>query len=526
MKPGKRFILALLLTLPLIAFVVHHYTCHSSDLHPTGFTVDENVLYMSYAHQYSDQQNFSPAYSNPFDGDPQSPKIYFQPVTLVLAAALKTGADPGLIFSLFGLLMAFCCIYMGLLIIEHLLPDLRHRVLISILFTWGGGLTALAGIGAAVYSGASLQSWSDAIYIADPANGWWGLNWGRTLFIPLEAFYHFLFLLNIYLLLKQRWKAAVLFGAFLSISHPFTGIEYLLIVSGWMGLERILLKNKNIPWWVLISHLLLIGLHAGYYLFFLNSYAAHRQLFSQYSAGWTYSFRVFIPAYLLTAILVFLAARVKKTLHGLLAIPHQRLFLCWAIIAFLLSKHEWFIKPMQPIHFTRGYIWAGLFLLGIPGLLWLIEYGKQTVTRRLLYFSFVILLLLDNTLWSANLFREKATVEWEGYITTDTKNVFAFLEKNSSPNDLLVGNARLVNYMANVYSSANSWLSHPYNTPRIAERQEQMNTYFASGIKPAEWNGRHILIVLDKREKLLPVIAPSLTSNKMFENNSYIIFTP
>jgi hypothetical protein len=117
-------------------------------------------------------------------------------------------------------------------------------------------------------------------------------------------------------------------------------------------------------------------------------------------------------------------------------------------------------------------------------------------------------------------------VEWEGYITTDTKNVFAFLEKNSSPNDLLVGNARLVNYMANVYSSANSWLSHPYNTPRIAERQEQMNTYFASGIKPAEWNGRHILIVLDKREKLLPVIAPSLTSNKMFENNSYIIFTP
>jgi hypothetical protein len=525
MTRGKRLILALLLSMPLIVFVVHHYTVHSNELHPTGFTTDENVLYMSYAHQYMDQEQFSPGYSNPFDGDPQSPKIYFQPATLLLAAILKAGADPGLSFSLFGLIMAFCCIYMGLLLIEHLLPHHPHRTLISILFTWGGGLTALAGIGAAIYSGQPLQQFSDAIYIADPANGWWGLNWGRSLFIPLEAFYHFLFLLNTWLLLKKKWKGAVIAAAFLSISHPFTGIEYLLIVTGWMGLEKIVFRNKDIPAWVLTGHLLLIVLHAGYYLVYLPRFSEHRQLFSQYSAGWTYSFRVFIPAYALVFAFCILALRVHKTAKAFLAIPYQRLFLCWAVIAFLLSKHEWFIQPMQPIHFTRGYPWAGLFLLGLPGLYWLIESAKKGMLRKLMLAGIIFLLLLDNSLWTANLYRNKAATEWEGHITEDTRSVFDFLHKNTNPNDLLTGNARLVNYMANVYCAANSWVSHPYNTPLRQERLELMNRFFQAGVRPDTWKGRRVIIIQDKSTAGF-VLHPSLQSNTIFENSRYIIFIP
>lgn len=525
MSPSKRFILALLLTMPIIGFVLHHYTAHSPSLYPTGFTADENVLYMSYAHQYTDQENFSIGYSNPFDGNPQSPRIYFQPATLFFAVLLKTGADPGLSFTLFGLLMAFCCIYLGILIIEKLLPGYQYNILLSVLFTWGGGLTALAGIGGSLISGVQLQSWTDAIYMADPANGWWGMNWGRTLFIPLEAFYHFLFLLNIYFILKQRWRGAVFSAMFLSMSHPFTGVEYLLIINGWLLLEKIIYRNKQIPVWVLPAHLLLLLLHAWYYLYFLSGFPEHRQLFSQYSAGWTYSFRVFIPAYALVFFIALLAVKTSKSISQFFSNPYQRLFLCWAIISFLLSKHEWFIRPMQPVHFTRGYTWAGLFLLGLPGLQWLINYGKQSAARKFFYISFILLLLLDNTLWTANLFRDKATVEWEGHITADTKEILDHLKKNSTPDDLLVGNARLVNYMANVYSSANAWVSHPYNTPVRDKRIEIMNQYFQTGIVPAYWKGRRIVIVLDKRDNS-PVINPSLTAHQVFENGSYRIFIP
>ena len=196
MTRRKTILLSLLLTLPVILFVLQQYYKHAPDLKPTGFTLDENVLYMSYAHQYLDQDHFSFFYSNPFDGNPQSPAIYFQPVNFLFAGVMKMGADPGLSFTIFGLLMCFCCIFLGIKILQLLLPDSKQQSFIALLFIWGGGLTALAGLmGSAFIHGYQTQHWIDGIYQADPANGWWGLNWGRTLFIPLEAYYHFLFLL-------------------------------------------------------------------------------------------------------------------------------------------------------------------------------------------------------------------------------------------------------------------------------------------------------------------------------------------
>src|SRR4029079_11128180 len=118
--------LSLLLSLPVIAFVLQHYFVHPANLHPTGFTTEENVLYTSYAEQYLDQDHFTLTYSNPFDGDPSSPKIYFQPITLLFAGLMKLGLDPGLCFSLFGLIMTFFCIYLGIKILQHLLPENKN----------------------------------------------------------------------------------------------------------------------------------------------------------------------------------------------------------------------------------------------------------------------------------------------------------------------------------------------------------------------------------------------------------------
>ena len=85
----KRIVLVLLLSLPVIALVLHHYWMHAPGLTPTGFLMSENVLYMSYAHQYLDQDSFSFFYSNPFDGNSASPNIYFQPINFILAGLVK-----------------------------------------------------------------------------------------------------------------------------------------------------------------------------------------------------------------------------------------------------------------------------------------------------------------------------------------------------------------------------------------------------------------------------------------------------
>lgn len=520
MSRNKTILLSLLLSLPVIMFLLHHYFNHSAELNPTGFTVDENVLYMSYAHQYLDAETTSLFYSNPFDGNPNSPAIYFQPVNFLFAAALKAGIDPGFCFSLFGLLMAIACIYMGFGIIKLLVDNAKDQTLLTVLFTWGGGLTAFAGLmSSAFLPGHQYPEWLDGIFAADPANGWWGLNWGRNLFIPLEAYYHFLFLLNIYCLLKKKWVATAVLSLFLSFSHPFTGIEYLSIVLGWLAIEKLVCRNKEIPYWFAFVIAGITGIHCWYYLVYLNQYPEHRQLFTQYSAGWTYSLFVALPAYCIVAGLAFFTRLKYK---NILLIPHQRLFLGWAIIAFLLSKHEWFIKPMQPIHFTRGYTWAGLFLFAIPGLLWLINYLKEK--RKWLLIVLLVIFLSDNILWTTNLLLKKDRTEWEGHITNDTREVLEYLKKNSSANDLAIGNASLVCYLLNVYSPANAWVSHPYNTPEREKRMEQVNLFLKNRMRPEAWRGRRILVIFKKNQ---PETTPGIpNATHLFENESYIILTP
>ena len=526
MSRRKSILLAILLSLPIILFLLHHYFYHSSNLKPTGITNSENVLYISYAHQYLDQENFSLFYSNPFDGNPSSPEIYFQPANFLIVAAMKLGISPGLAFSLFGLLMAMLCIYLGIRIINHLLPDNKNKSLIALLFTWGGGLTALTGIFISFLgSGHQAQSWIDGIYMADPAKGWWGLNWGRILFIPLEAYYHFLFLLCILLILKNKWIGAAIIGLLLSASHPFTGLAYLFILWEWIAIEKSFFKNKNIPWWFIIVSALTLTLDVYYYLSYLPSFPEHNQIFNQYSVAWTYSFRIFIPAYAIVALITYISIRTKKKLGKILEFPYQRLFLTWAIVAFLLSKHEWFIKPMQPIHFTRGYVWAGLFLFALPTLAKIIDGSGKNKLRKWLITGFILILLSDNILWTSNILRKKETVEGAGHITKETEDVLSFLKTTSSPKDLLTGNASLINYLVNVYAAANSWVSHPYNTPTIEERIAVMNNFLTTGIQPSEWKERRILIVINKKSEPL-MILPSLQSNKLFENSTYIIFTP
>jgi len=518
-------ILTFALAVPVILFLLQHYYFHSPDLSPTGFTVDENVLYMSYARQYLDQPGTQLFYSNPFDGNPQSPEIYFQPVTLLFSAAMKAGADPGLTFSLFGLIMALLCIYTGILVLQTLSGNERNYKWIALLFTWGGGLTAAAGLATWLFF--PEHTWYtglNAIHTADPANGWWGLNWGRNLFLPLEAYYHFLFLLNVYFVLKQRWMAAAGTAIFLALSHPFTGIEYLLIMNGWLLIEKLLLKNTKIPRWFWGAILLITIFHLSYYLIYLNNFPEHRQLFAQYSASWTYSLWVVIPAYSLFFLLSLFAGKQNK-IHPVLSAPQQRLFLCWAVISFLLSKHEWFITPRQPLHFTRGYTWTGLFLFSLPVLRFLF-YSWRHRYRVLVLSVLTLLLLNDNILWTINLLRKKEKTEWEGHLSQPTREMLQYLSANSSPADLLIGNATLVNYLANVYSPANAWISHPYNTPDIPNRQLLMDQFLAEGRMPEEWKGRKVLLIIDRNAEKPAAILPALKKNILFENTRYQVFTP
>lgn len=523
MKNTRLLLFSFILSIPIIAYHLHHYSIGLSELEPTGFIIGDSPMYISNARQHI-ESSFSIFYSNPFSGSPDSPKIYSQPHNLLVAFFLFLGFTPGNIFSVFGIISAILCIFVSLKIITHLYPDLKYRKLTFTLLIWGGGLASILGIIIHLWythGTYSPEFWTD-IFMLDPGKGWWALNFGRSLIIPYEAFYHLLFLTGILCLLKKRWLAAIIVSFFLSWSHPFTGIEYLLIICTWLSLERFFLKNRNIPVPVLISFSALFFLHLFYYLFLLNQFSEHKKIFAAYSLNWSHTYTSYLPAYMIVGILAIYTIYSQKKITAVFKQTHQRLFFLWAIIAFLLSKHEWFIRPIQPIHFARGYVWLGLFLFSIPGLSFFLLHIRK---RKFTLILFILTFLSDNLLWYGSKFLFSEKKESFAYISKESSQVLSWFTKNTSTNDLLISEDIDISYLSNAYGSSYSWIGHPYNTPDFKLKSEQVSFFLKTGHSLPEWKGRRLLILVNKDHAQTSSISNSLKTYKVFSNKKYDIYT-
>src|SRR5207249_955712 len=106
----------------------------------------------------------------------------------------------------------------------------------------------------------------------------------------------------------------------------------------------------------------LLALLLGYYLVFLEAYEPHRALRRTWSLAWTQTSASMLLAYGPAALLA--AARLLQGRRRLR--PDVALWVTCFAVSFLLSKHDWFTSPRQPLHFTRGYVWLPLWLLGLP----------------------------------------------------------------------------------------------------------------------------------------------------------------
>ena len=190
MVNGRRispWLLAALLTLPVwLCFLV--YFAKAREHHVAiGFFQDDNPLYISYARQYLDQDQFHLFYSNPFNESGNYPKIYFQLQNFWYALQLKVGIPPGWVMLAFTLVCSFIFFRIMLALIDYLFPESRNRLLISLLLAWGGGLLFIASIPASCFKGLPAYDRFDNWFLLDPAWGWWGLNLGRSLMFPADT---------------------------------------------------------------------------------------------------------------------------------------------------------------------------------------------------------------------------------------------------------------------------------------------------------------------------------------------------
>lgn len=290
------------------------------------------------------------------------------------------------------------------------------------------------------------------------------------LYFSCEAYYHALFLGVIYCLLKQKWAGVLAVSAILSLSHPFTGIELLGIAGAWLLAEKTVFKNKSIPAWLVTGELLILLFHLCYYLYYLNQFDDHRSVNEQYALNWRLRFFSIIPAYCITGLLALLSVWKINNPGKSFSQSQNRLFLLWFLVAFSLANHEMVIKPMQPLHFTRGYIWTSLFLLGVPALHYLLDKLTTSVFQKIILGIFVLLFFSDNLVWIYSQSSAKETSSSTSYLNSEQKEIFALLSKQCTARSLIIGRDEIIPYMSTVYTSAYPWLSHPFTTPHVAPK--------------------------------------------------------
>lgn len=513
----------------------HYFGSIAHGLIPTGFVLYDMPYYWANGRELSDDGGFHLFYGNPFSSDYATPRIYFQPLTLVLGIMARAGVNPGVGFALTGLAGAVICGRLAIALYERFDESASKAKALGLMaFFWGGGLLVLTGVAA----GAAQQSGIDMAFQFDPQSGWWFLNFGRNLVFPTEAVYHAIFFASILLILSRRFAPALGVLALMSISHPFTGLQLLLIVIAWCLLE-VMLHSRAVPLWFMEGVALLAVAHLGYYLFFLNQFAEHRELEHQWTLRWVVSWRTLFLANALVGALVIWRLRSGRRAREVLAAPPNRLLIVWFIVSVLLAKHELFVaRPIQPIHFTRGYQWIPLFLLGIPVLTAQLSRISR-IQRRYLSFAGLALLLFvfvaDNVTWltvrtfqayGAKLPAVDRRLKPLGIaLKPDEAEVLHWLNLPSNRGAVVASEADTIGYLVTTYTPLRSWRSHMFNTPSTWRRADQLKVFFGKAQVPQEWRGLSMLVVFragtDWRSRLAAFDRGS--ASVVFANRSFVV---
>jgi hypothetical protein len=298
----------------------------------------------------------------------------------------------------------------------------------------------------------------------------------------------------------------------------------LLILFTWSFLESYFIENKRVPSSFILVIGILIVFHVAYYLVFLNSFPEHRQLVEQWTIAWLLQAENFIPAYLLAVAIAIWPVRRFALAKEFFRVPHNRLLAVWALVAFVLANHEFAIRPIQPIHFDRGYIWTPLFLMGATSLVLLFKtcwYRLPRVVGVLCLGALIFLFLSDNAAWLASFAIRKD----QGFrLTTDEVELLGWFNSRENEGTVVLCQDPDLGYMATVYSPLRAWASHWGNTPARRQREAEINDLFREGKFLDRWRTMRLVIVFTNESEAQEAALPPEREGPVFQNGTFTLF--
>jgi hypothetical protein len=498
----------------MVLIYTTHFASPPPGYHATGFLQYDQFYYLANAREHFDGGEFNLTYGLPFSADPETPRVYVQPHSLALGAILGlTGLDPGVLYAALGLLLAVLFMRSVIALYQQFVGlDSWAEWLGLFCFAWGGGVLVLAAIFLGLLQGQDLGD-PGVLFQFDPTGGFWFLNLGRNSYYTTECFYHVLFLSAIVLATRRRWGSTLGVLAVLAMSHPFSGIEALGVHLVWGFGERLLGRTRmgaqlqldhrsGPPAGYLAGLVLLTAAHVAYYMVYLATSPDHRLLLEQWTTGtadWVLPGTSMLLAYGPVALLLSVRLR-HEGVRQVLSSPSSRLLAAWALVALGLANHELLLAPHQPLHFTRGYIWTPLFLLGAPSLVRLFRAVIEIAPRPAaigLTTGLLAIASCDNLVWFNLAPRTTGSPAHSigFYLSDEEREVLSLMNDAAHRESLVISSDHMLGYLSTVYTPLRSWASHGYNTPNYPARVAELQAFFERGVEPPGWRARQLFIV-------------------------------
>lgn len=359
---------------------------------PTGFRFYDHAYYAANGREIFERGN-GLGYCNPYDTSPSPPVIYYHWLPWVLGFGIKVlGFDPGSWFLAVGLVAGVVFAVGTFRLVEAVLPSRRYLPALYLLAMWGGGLCVVSALACNWLFGLPLGF---RLLRFDPFEGLWFLCWGRNCLYTQEATYHALVAWAWVGIVRGRPWQAVGCIAGLAATHPFSGAQHLAIFGVWLTVRLIWDRRFLGPW---LATAAASAAFAGYYFGYLPRFPEHQRIFSDWSLEWILPVVSMAAAY--TPVAVLAAARCW--LDRARWRPEMTFFVVAAAVSLFLVKHELFMPAKQPLHFTRGYVWMPLLMLGLPLLQRILIALSDRLSRpglAAVLAAGILAISIDNAMW-------------------------------------------------------------------------------------------------------------------------------
>lgn len=527
-RPGlRRYLWTVLLWSPAGAFYLAHYLAAyiHPGLYPTGFVQYDLPYSMACAREFADNDLHGLLFPLPSNVGTTGEPVLLQMHLWVLGQIWRMfPMDPGTLYVIFWACMGLLAVRAFTKLCDAVVPlSGGARRWGHVLFLWGGGLLALTGEAVNLFNGRPLEDTWKHLLDLDPAHGWWMINLGRCLILPNEAYYHFLYFTAAQAFLKGRYRTAVLCLVLLAVSHPFSAVGGLVVFFGWSCVERWGTKGGQVPWSVPLALAATFGACCYYYFLWLPPRMDPR-LTAAFPLPYILEIRSMIPAYALVGVAACARLRSVERIRAFISTPAGRMLAVMAAGHLALENHELLVRPYQPLHFTRGYAWSALFLIGAPWLVneaWPLVRLRWRRSARLIAAVVVLLSLSDNIVFfTLNIKRELRASSPGFWLSEQQREVLTFLGRTPSDGPLVISQDEDLGYMVIVYTHLHAYRSHFFDEEDAWSRVRHQDAYFKGMITDPQLSGPLLVVAMNDRGGFVP---PG-TSELIFENPAYRVF--